>query len=280
MLDQNDYVVVNIWTSAKNKALPGANVGHISLQTRLGYISLWPNGGVTKPRYAPALFSPIESKLRRYFAARPADFKQDYQLDCIFEAISEEAYREVRQGDTCQADEILCLCNEGTGKVQVVDAIPGYTYDDECVLAVKPLQANVRIILFGLNEDKLRAEFITLKNSIQGWSLAGSNVLTRLTEKSKENCSSLAYRCLRAGGMYTKLKSKLSSQTSSVVTPDDLIRHVVAIKEKELQKYTETATWQVPQVTETPLDEIKRAYQLVGQTANAEERMSSFKKTA
>lgn len=43
LFDKDDYVIINIWTSESNAAIKGANVGHVSLETRFGYISFWPD---------------------------------------------------------------------------------------------------------------------------------------------------------------------------------------------------------------------------------------------
>ncbi len=132
----------------------------------------------------------------------------------------------------------------------------------------------MRLVLYSLQVDKITSEFKSLNKSIKGWQLAGSNMLTRtFQEKSTESCASLAFRCLKAGGLYGKLSSKLSSDTSSVTSPDLLIKHVVACKARELADYPETKGWECKACPdENSVEEIAKAYKEVGQEANAEKR--------
>lgn len=70
-----------------------------------------------------------------------------------------------------------------------------------------------------------------------------------------------------------KLKdfSTVSSQTSSSVDPEDLLRHVVAAKEKELADYPETADWVIKGVNDSALDEVSKAYSEKGLNASIED---------
>jgi hypothetical protein len=86
------------------------------------------------------------------------------------------------------------------------------------------------------------------------------------------NCASVVYRCLNAGGLFGELSSNASSQVSSIVTPDDLLRCIVAAKEGELNSYSETRDWKTIE-DESSLPAIKNAYTKVGKNANCEEAL-------
>lgn len=67
-IHQENHVIVRVWTSGKNGVRPGENVGHISLETKQGYMSLWPTG---------------EGKLQGvgFFKPIAHEFKPDYAFD-------------------------------------------------------------------------------------------------------------------------------------------------------------------------------------------------------
>ena len=80
--NKEQYVIVNIWTNSRNKALPGQNrIGHISITTPNIHISLWPlrthshRTGFFRGNHG--LFSP--------FFSCPSSYKPDYEQDCIME---------------------------------------------------------------------------------------------------------------------------------------------------------------------------------------------------
>ncbi len=103
VLDPKDYVVVNIWASEENKALEGANVGHISLETRFDYISLWPGPRPESHMVDPHdTFAKTKRAIYRYFGERPPSFKQNYTEDCLGEAMSEDRYREINNINKCK----------------------------------------------------------------------------------------------------------------------------------------------------------------------------------
>ena len=82
-----NYVIVNIWTSAENKFLPGANVGHVSIETAERYMSLWP--GARKQNISYSELSTLQRKLMKYYAERPTNYKKSYLHDVVSEAYSE-----------------------------------------------------------------------------------------------------------------------------------------------------------------------------------------------
>jgi len=272
MLKLEDYTIINIWTSADNPALQGANVGHVSLETCLGYISLWPNKNHKADRL-PQFFQQPERKVKLYLGERPADFKKDYENDCLLEALAEKEMRPIENINECEEGEIAVLWDSLSNNYSRLDSQPRGIKETEKISAVRPVQANVRLVVYGLNVHELQGTFNDLKQKITrkgGWRLIGSNMLTRLTSEGAENCASLAYRCLKAGGMYNKLAPTLSSQTSSIIKPDDLVRHIIAYKEQELQDYPDTSNWKRPNVTESSLDTLKEQYKMAGLNANIE----------
>lgn len=172
------------------------------------------------------------------------------------------------------AGETIVLLDTETGTHTIwEDEIPAFSEEKNLFLAFKLVQASFRMALYSLDVQEINNQFERLKEGVTGWSLVGSNMLTRtlFTEKNTENCSSLAYRCLNSGGLSRELKSKLSSQTSSVITPDDLLRRIVAFKERELIEYPDTVHWSVGNIQESQLEDVKKAYEAVGLHANAED---------
>lgn len=260
---QDQYVIINIWTNSKNKALPGeCGVGHISITTPNVHISLWPfrnqsrgNGFFKGDR---GLLSP--------FMSWPTSYKPDYEQDCILEGVP-RAYK-IGARTPLEEGERPYRYHTENGIWEPVDSVPRASEDE--YYAIKPLEANFRMVLYSLDIQKIEDEFNELKDSIKGWKLIGTTALSRCTqEETTESCASLAYRCLVAGGFYENLKSTLSSQTSSAVDPEDLLRHVVAAKAKELKDHSETTDWIIEGVEETSLEEVKNAYRSKGLNASA-----------
>lgn len=146
---------------------------------------------------------------------------------------------------------------------------PDYSFS-----AVKLVHAPFRVVLYSLDVAGINAKFKALQRpeAVLGWTMQGSNLFTRnYNHKTTESCASLAYRCLEASGFYSALKSTASSQTSSIVTPDDLLRHVVAYKEKELQSGPESYFWETNGVDVSSFEQAKEAYANAGLNANAED---------
>ncbi len=277
VLKNENQVIVSIWTSEENKAIKGCNVGHISIQMPTEYISLWP--GPREETVSASELNKLQLAIRpitNNFEQRPPNFKAGYRDDAVAEALSEGDYRQIAyfsdlvQGEVCvllRQDQVSC-CDNAFLKEK----------GDE-LFAVKPLDANVRIALYGLDIPKMLKKFDALKKDTPGWRMIGSNGLSRLVNsKSAENCASIVLRVLQAGGMYADLSSALSSQTSSVVKPDVLLKQVIAAKEKEINVCPESINWVF--TGSSNLAEIKAAYQLVNDKANAEESLGSACKSS
>jgi len=79
--------------------------------------------------------------------------------------------------------------------------------------------------------------------------------------------------------MYADLSKCLSSQTSSVVKPETILKQVVAAKEKELKKaaFKKTPAWDKANKF-TDVEQVKKAYKLVGKNANAEGKLKILSK--
>lgn len=194
-------------------------------------------------------------------------YSRGHTKESLLRPISDIA--ELRQGETA-------YCVDNNNKYEAVNIIPhceewqNYSY-----IAIKLLHAQFRVVLYSLDISKINQEFQLLQqepNRIVGWTMRGSNFLTRnFSQETKESCSSLAYGFLGLSGLYEPLKSTLSSQTSVVTTPDDLLRHVVAFKEKELKAHPETGLWIAQDVDLSSFDNAKEAYKQVGENANAED---------
>lgn len=282
-IHKNRYVVVNIWTSEKNQAVKGVNVGHVSLtihdRGEETYLSFWPFG---YKEYSNAFFKVAAAPARALFSAfieRPPSYIHDYEQDCFLEGYLDDntPLREIRLVNDCKEGEVPCIYNEVTEAVKRIIHQPRGIHPDEKICAVKLLSPHIRLVLFSLDVDLIHQEFKRLKNSdvVTGWSLAGSNLFTRnlnVTGKTSENCASIVYRCLQAGGLYEQVASQHSAPLSSAVTPDDLLRLIVAVKASEQNLYIEPSTdWQIPGIAETPLNSLLDAYASVGQNVNAAE---------
>lgn len=448
-LDTDHYVIVNIWTSNSNKAMPGVNVGHASITTPSSHISLWPEAGGRHNKYKPGLFKEGKVKPKTVSSVYAADYVSTYEQDCLRETISENAEYElclmgyelcvmiehteleenkiylefsdgsiqysviglsgqpvrgtIEDGDrgellTCLTEafdvdqfqsflpgileitarrnhtranprDIVILRNKlylesnadgsvqytliGPSKKTISDRIDRETlgeihpsllnllsplttitqlaelepflpeilkitserghskdvllrpifniselaegetvfrFDDTddtqvgvteipefapakySYWAVKLRNANIRVALFSLNLQEIEDTFEQLKEGVTGWAMQGSNMLTRtFCNKTTENCASLVYRCLLAGGIADIIQSRATSQLSSVITPDDLLRRIVAAKENEINHYIgDPNDWKILGVEETPLIEIIEVYNAVGANANVE----------
>lgn len=255
-IDKDNFVIVNIWTSEANKAMPGANVGHVSIQTKNNYISLWPGRRIEKNKELTFL----EKYYFRYFGERPPSFKMNYEEDCALEALSEDRGRIINKINECLTGEVPYVVNMSNGKADIIYEQPSALEKNCYIMAVRPINANVRIVVYRLRLDRIESEFNSLNP--KAWRLIGSNLLTRLIdEKSPENCSSLAYRLLKAGGLYLKVDELSSSDNSSIVTPDDLVKHIILYKEKELALAPETSKlYKSVCPDESNVEELRKAY--------------------
>ena len=263
----DNYVMVNIWTSASNKALPGANVGHISIQTADKYISLWPGAReVNISSHSLQFHKRVKRKINNYFEVRKSNFKQDYLADCISEAISEGNYREIKDIHTFEFrdNERPFFINENTLEYRKLVNQEVGIHPAEVKLAIVPCKANVRLKLYSLDIVKLLEKFEKI-SKLPGWTLLGSNVFTRSNDKTAQNCSSLIFELLKQAGMYAELPKESSLETASIVTPDVLARHVITFKLKEQEK--EEYAWTKKQLDNddvSNLDELINAYKIIG----------------
>lgn len=253
-LREDNRVIIHIWTSSENRIVPGANVGHAALETPHRYISLWPGRRINRE---PKIGEILRRSWDRYFEVRPPSWKASYLEDCVAEGLSEEHYREIGRIKECREnEEIMAILPEGNLKLlrRGEEAPAGAR-----LVAVTPLSANVRIALYGLNVGEIHTVFDKLSVHCPGWCLVGSNFLTRLRGASGENCASLVYQMLDAGGMYKgMLKIKGSADTSSLTTPDKLIPHILQAKSKEQALHPETREWHFE--GESNFLELQRAY--------------------
>lgn len=77
---ENDRVIVCIWTSAGNLNHPGDSVGHVSIQTRNLYMSLWP-----KQANHPNEQSAIEAEGPSLFKGISHELLPSYEIDVQYE---------------------------------------------------------------------------------------------------------------------------------------------------------------------------------------------------
>ncbi|WP_058535377.1 hypothetical protein [Legionella saoudiensis] len=186
----------------------------------------------------------------------------------------EVRFRPAYRGMALLPGEVFYRFDSTDNTYQPVTEVPPHYLPQYSFFAVKLLHANFRVVLYSLNAEKVNQKFKALQqpDAVIGWTMQGSNLFTRnYRNETTESCASLAFRCLESGGFYSALKSKTSSQTSSIVTPDDLLRHVVAYKEKELQSCPESASWETDGIDISSFENAKVAYGKEGLNANAED---------
>ena len=125
---------------------------------------------------------------------------------------------------------------------------PDYDADYEAEGRRKP---EVTVVLYNLNPGKIYAEFQNVVDHFEslkevgkssGWVLIGGNQL--INGKSGESCSSLAWRLLKAGGIYDEISSSYSSTNSVVVSPDGLVNVLKSAKVYEQESYPDTKEFQ------------------------------------
>ncbi len=245
ILRQENAVIINIWPSKDNKHIPGDNVGHVSFQAGNEYVSFWP--GPRNDRLdSPKILEILPHEIGRYFKGRPSNFKGSYLVDTIDEAIAEEHVKLINYiaGELNRNDGWIAIIYnkiEENYRVHEGNDEP-LLQRDEILVAVKPLEAKVRIALYGLKTSEILKELSSLKKTVvAGWRLIGSSMFSRkLNQKTEENCASMAYRCLSAGGLYGNLSSTTSSDNSSVVSPDNFLQHVFLAKQMELHYFEDT----------------------------------------
>lgn len=280
-VNNNQYIVVNIWTSEENKAWRGANCGHVSLTINDGvnedtYVSFWPRQLKSEPTgFFEEKIRKIEKAFFKDFMKRSPQFRATYEEDCFSEALSEKAIRSIRDISECRPGETAYLINLKQFGFQRLTTQPRGMLPEQQLVAVRLIPANFRVVLYSLTVKDIVSEVERLSKpgAILGWTMAGSNSFTRtIFDNTSENCASVVYRCLNKGGLYSQVSSTLSLKPSSAVSPDDLLRIIVAKKMYESQLYTgNPEEWKVPEIDETSMDTISQAYNLIGENANAED---------
>ncbi len=181
--------------------------------------------------------------------------------------------RPISKGMALRPGEVLYRFDTADNTYEAADDISSEHVFQYEFFAIKLIKAQFRVVLYSLDAQKIKIEMEKLKKpgAISGWTMQGSNLFTRTLGKTSESCASIAYRLLKATGFYSELKSHLSTQASSLATPDDLLRHVVAFKEKELNESPVTRSWSAMGVTISSYEKAIKAYESIGKNANAEE---------
>ena len=180
--------VVRVWTSGLNHRVPGHDVGHVSIETKDGYISLWPAEPVSFK--GPGIFTPIKHQFHTYGDDLRDEKRRPERTICLYSLYISRITSEFEK-----------LVNE--------------------IKAVR-------------SEEEVEKE---TKQSLKGWRLIGSNLISRIDNSGGESCASLAYRLLNAGGIGELISSKYSSKQSIIVTPDDLLLAVEDARKEELQRF-------------------------------------------
>ncbi len=221
-LDISTRVIVRVWTSQENKQFPGNNVGHVSIETPDTYMSLWPVPFTQQQINEYTKSNILKQQYLKYFMERSADFHQSYQND--YQA----------EGNTAP---------------------------------------QVTICLYSLDYNMVENEFHKLKMNTESWRLIGSNLFVqklddaveimvsyskiienKVEHKNIDNCASLAVKILKAGGIGQLVDlstfSTFSSQTSSIVGPDDVLTILIPAKFAEQQKNPETVAFRLASETQ------------------------------
>ena len=115
-----------------------------------------------------------------------------------------------------------------------------HQYEDDIMAENRSPETTV--CLYGLNVSFMKAEFTKISsdgaNQEIGWVLIGGN---RIINQGKgESCASLAWRLLKVAGIYEEISSSWSSKFSSIITPDNVGKAIMAAKKYELSKHPET----------------------------------------
>ena len=90
--EQDNRVIIRVWTSGLNKKIQGENVGHVSIETTTpkGYMSLWPEGLPDGKK----LVSIVEKRPSKYMASYQDDFNAEGRkpeiVICLYTLKAEE----------------------------------------------------------------------------------------------------------------------------------------------------------------------------------------------
>ncbi len=219
---QDNAVVINIWPSEDNKYIEGHNCGHISITLPQRFLNVEEkkNNYVSMWPQAGTKTTQIERRIQNYITGRGKYFMLSYDDDAENEGACEKMER---------------------------------------------LEAGVRIVLYSLDTNKMFECFEKLKETTKGWRMIGSNWITQVLNEeghALESCASFALRVLKAGGFYAEMTStegtSMSSNVSSFVTPDEMVKQVILVKQREQELYPQTKEWHCN--FETSLDDLIQAY--------------------
>ena len=101
------------------------------------------------------------------------------------------------------------------------------------------------ITLYSLNIKAIESSLREIKCSDAGFALSGDNSSTRSSnDKQAYNCNGLVYALLQAGGVDAITPFGAESRFVFYISPDKFDSYIKEVKEKELEKYPETANYQ------------------------------------
>ena len=153
---KNQYVIVNIWTNSKNKALPRENeIGHISITTPDTHISFWPVPQTQEKGFFKenkGLFAPLYSW--------PNSYSPDYEQECIMEGAA-CGWRLVGAKTPLENEEKIYHFNHETGIWERVSSVPKTSKDE--FYGIKPREADFRIVLYSVDTYQIEDEFNRFK---------------------------------------------------------------------------------------------------------------------
>lgn len=200
MYKEKNRVTIRVWHSAFNKVQQGENVGHVSIEI--------PSIKMDNPKFDEG--NPdSQKKVPFYCSFWPGNPSAKSGIGVFFEK-RDPHY------------------------------MGGYESDQEAEKGGirKDGKPETIICLYSLSVTKIYEKFEELKNTVDGWTLFGSNKL--INQGCKQSCASFAYDVLCAGGIYDLAPSKKSLKFSSTATPDDMAAFVEKAKQRELKDYEET----------------------------------------
>lgn len=254
-ISKYEYVVINLWIARVNDTSTRVNCNHISLSLIDGatetYISLW--SGEQKP-YKTEFFDKGKDILRRKISKLlddPTPYQQNYEKDCLFEAVSRGLYREIDNINECSSDETAYRVNVKLSTFVRLVQQPIKVRLEEKLWAIKLVPANFRMVIYSISTEHAKIGFNRLisPDRYSGWSVAGSNLLTRNLDSSGEidtKCISIVNDCLKSAGLWL-----LDHELSSTSTLDGLVLGIVNTKLSDQVRARDK--WKVQGVDETLL---------------------------
>lgn len=91
--DNKNHVTVRVWTSLFNPIHKGENVGHVSIQTPIYYISLWP-----RQTLSPQMQAAKDLEGKGIFQGITHEFVPSLEIDCKYEGNRAPEYKESFSG--------------------------------------------------------------------------------------------------------------------------------------------------------------------------------------